>query len=85
MTHEDFYVHPSPVATENFTWDICNVVKQKNPTKISFAQFAFEVQTFQLLQNFLAAKPMRLLSEVTWTFHNDKSIYEMAAPQLYQG
>ena len=29
--------------------------------KISFALFAFEVQIFQLLRNFLTAKPIRLL------------------------
>ena len=46
-----------------FAWDMRRVVKRiEKEEKISFALFAFEVQIFQLLQNFLTAKPIRLSS-----------------------
>ena len=45
-----------------FAWDMCKVVKRmEQDEKISSALFAFEVQIFQLLRNFLTAKPIRLL------------------------
>ena len=58
---------------------------EQNRTKKSFALFAFEVQIFQLMRNFLTSKPIRLLSWVTWTFNEDhKNFHKMAAPQLCQ-
>ena len=53
--------------------------------KIFFALFTFEVQIFQLLQNFLAAKPIRFLFmiEVTWSFYSDQDIFfKMVSPQF---
>ena len=45
-----------------FARDMRRVVKQTDQDeKISFALFAFEVQIFQLLRNFLSAKPIRVL------------------------
>ena len=55
-----------------FAWDMRRVVKRIEQ-EISFARFAFEVQIFQLLRNFLTAKPIRLLSLATWTFHQDQN------------
>ena len=48
--------------------------------KISFALFASEVQIFQLLRNFLTAKPISLLSWVTWTFHENRKIFTKWSP-----
>ena len=48
--------------------------------KISFALFVIEVQIFQLLRNFLTAKPIRLLSLVTWTFPEDQNIFTKWPP-----
>ena len=52
--------------------------------KIPLAMFAFQIQTFQLLQNFVAVKPIGLLSQITWIFHSDHFFYKMAVPQLDQ-
>ena len=64
------------------------VVKRKDKDeKISFALFAFEVQIFQLLRNFLAAKPIRFQrnqSESRGHFTRIENFHKMAAPQLYQ-
>ena len=69
-----------------FTWDMRRVVKpvQQNE-KISFALFALEVQVFQLLRNFLTAKSTRLLSWVTWTFHEDHKIFTKWPPRALSG
>ena len=57
----DFQSRLSPAKF--FAWDMRRVVKRiEQDEKISFALFAFEVQIFQLLRNFLTAKPIRLLS-----------------------
>ena len=51
---------------------------------IPLAMFAFQIQTFQLPQNFVAVKPIGLLSQITWIFHSDQFFYKMAVPQLDQ-
>ena len=53
--------------------------------KITFALFAFEVQIFQLLRNFLTAKPIRFVSGVTWTFHEDQKIFTKCRPTALSG
>ena len=59
-----------------FAWDMCRVVKRtEQDEKISFALFTFEVQIFQRLRNFLAAKPIRFLCWATWTFNEDQQIF----------
>ena len=46
-----------------FAWDMRRVLKRiEQDGKISFVLFTFEIQIFQLLRNFLTAKPIRLLS-----------------------
>ena len=69
-----------------FAWDMRRVVKRiEQDENISFALFVFEVQIFQLLRNFLTAKPIRLLFLVTWTFHEDKKFSQNGrSPQIYQ-
>ena len=67
-----------------FSWDMCRVVKRIELVEnISFALFTFEVQTFQLRRNFLTAKPIRLLSLVTWTFHKDQNIFTKWPPHSF--
>ena len=44
--------------------------------KISFAQFAFEFQIFPILRDFVAAKPIRLIPKVTWTFDSDQNFLQ---------
>ena len=60
-----------------FPYDMrSRVVKRiEQNENISFTLFSFEVHIFQLLQNFLTAKPIRLLFSVTWTFNEDKKIF----------
>ena len=48
--------------------------------KIPLAMFAFEIQTFQLLQNFVAVKPIGLLSQITWIFHSDQFFLQNGRP-----
>ena len=51
------------LISEFFLWDMRRVVKRiEQDEKMSFALFAFGAQIFKLLQNFLTAKPIRLLS-----------------------
>ena len=46
-----------------FAWDMCRVVKRtEQDEERSSTLFAFKVKIFQLLRNFLTAKPIRLLS-----------------------
>ena len=52
--------------------------------KMPLAMFAFQIQTFQLLQNFVAVKLIGLLSQITWIFHSNQFFYKMAVPQLDQ-
>ena len=52
--------------------------------KIPLAMFAFEIQTFQLLKNFVAVKPIGLLSQITWIFHSYQIFYKMSIPKLDQ-
>ena len=59
----DFHSRFSLVASEIFLMGHAESGEtNKKDEKISFALFAFEVQIFQLLRNFLTAKPIRLLS-----------------------
>ena len=63
----DFHSHFSPITSVIFAWDMCKVVHRiESDEGIPFASFAFEVPMFQLLQNFLATKPVRPLPEVTF-------------------
>ena len=48
--------------------------------KIPLAMFAFQIQTFQLLQNFVAVKPIGLLSQITWIFHSDQLFLQNGRP-----
>ena len=66
----DFHSRFSLVASESFRIGHAQsgVKRIEQDEKISFALFAFKVQIFQLLRNFLTAKPIRLLSGATWTF-----------------
>ena len=50
-----------------------------------FRSVHFEVQIFQLLRNFLTAKPIKLLSWVTWTFHEDQKIFKKWPPTALSG
>ena len=60
-----------------FAKDMRNVVKPTgSDEKMSFAEFAFEVQIFQLLRNFFAAKPIRLLLQVTSTCHSNLKFFK---------
>ena len=63
------------------------VLKSSEPIeqdeKMSFALFAFEVEIFQLLWNFLTAKPIRLLSWVTWTLHEYQNIFTKWLPHTF--
>ena len=59
----DFHSHLSLAANEIFRTGHAQIGETKrNGRQISFALFTFEVQIFQLLRNFCAAKPIRLLS-----------------------
>ena len=59
----DFHSRFSLVASEIFRMGHARSVEMnRTGRKVSFALFAFEVQIFQLLRNFLTAKPIRLLS-----------------------
>ena len=60
MVKPDFHSRFSLVASEFFRTGHAQSGEQDG--KISFAPFAFEVQIFRLPQNFLTAKPIRLLS-----------------------
>ena len=51
--------------------------------KISFALFVFEVQIFNFCKIFLQQKPIRLLSLVTWTFHEDRKIFTKWPPHSF--
>ena len=67
-----------------FAWGMRRVVKRiEQDEKISFALFTFEVQIFQLLRNFLTAKPIRFLSWVTWSFHEDQKIFTKWLPHSF--
>ena len=48
--------------------------------KNTLAMFAFEIQTFQLLQDFVALKPIGLLSQITWIFHSDQFFLQNGRP-----
>ena len=80
----DFHSRFSLVASEIFRMGRAHS-NETNRTgrKISFALFAFGVQIFQLLRNFFTAKPIRLLSLVTWTFHEDKKIFIKWPPHSF--
>ena len=51
------------------TFSTCGMHKKSKLVEwdenIPLAMFAFEIQTFQLLQNFIAVKPIGLLSQIT--------------------
>ena len=80
----DFHSCFSLVTSEIFVWDMRRVVKRiEQDEKISSALFAFEVQIFQLLRNFLTAKPIRLLPGVTCTFHEDQKIFTKWPPHSF--
>ena len=65
-------------------WDMRRVMKRLQQTKKNFfALFAFEVQIFQLLQNFLTAKPDFFL-ESSEHFTRIKNFSQNGRPQLCQ-
>ena len=86
-TKPDFHSRFSLVASENFRMRHAQSGEtNRTDAKMSFALFAFEVEIFQLLRNFLTAKPIMqtsFLSHVDVT-RGSKFFYEMAAPQLYE-
>ena len=71
-----------------FVWDMRRVVKRTDidqDEKVSSALFAFEVQIFQLLRNFLTVKPIRLLYWVMWRFHENRKISQNGHPTAFSG
>ena len=63
LVKPDFHSRFSLVASEKFRMGHAQSGEtNKQDEKVSFALFAFEVQIFQLLRNFLTAKPIRLFS-----------------------
>ena len=77
--------HLSPVAVKFFTLCMRNLVKPtESDEKNLVTLFTGEFQIFQLLQNFLEAKPIRFLSMSRGTHTAIKKLYKMAAPQLDQ-
>ena len=57
----------------------------KTERKDIFRSVRIEVQIFQLLRNFLTAKPIRLFPSVMWTFHEDQNFLQNGRPTALSG
>ena len=62
-----------------------NVEKNRTGRKISFALFAFEVQIFQLLRNFLTAKPSDFFLESCGHFTRIEKLSQNGRPTALSG
>ena len=69
-----------------FARDMRRMVKRiEQDEKISFALFAFEVQIFQLLRNFLTAKPIDFFLESRGHFARNEKFSQNGRPTALSG
>ena len=79
----DFHSRFSLVASEMFCMGHAQSGETNRTGRKNVFSSALEVQIFQLLQNYLTAKPIRLLSWITWTFYDDDKFFTKWPPQSF--